>query len=86
MRIDQVAQMDPLLAGILHQMKPKEISPVMVLKEGYAIVKLEKKEPLKLEDVYREIEMLLIQQKREEAYRRWIEEKKRLIVVQKYAS
>jgi len=82
--IDELAREDRVLAGVLYNMNPAAVSPVFRdASNRYRIVRLEGKRPVALDRIREMIRMQLFYDKADESFDRWIEEKRRTLVIRK---
>jgi len=74
MRLDQIYQIDPYLANMVHNLQGsgQTYSGVFVGEKGYYLVKIEGKKPVKLEDIRDQVVRILYAQEAEKAFDRWI--------------
>ena len=82
--IDDLAREDRVLAGMLYNLPQGAVSPVFRDSTNrYRIVLLEGKRPVSLEKIREMIRMQLFYDKADESFERWIEERKRNLVIRK---
>lgn len=82
--IDELAKEDRVLAGMLYNMAPGTVSPVFRdANQRYRIVRLEGKRPVSIEKIREMIRAQLFYEKADESFERWIEEKKRNLVIRR---
>jgi putative peptidyl-prolyl cis-trans isomerase len=82
--IDDLAREDRVLAGILYNLSPGAVSPVFRdAANRYRIVLLEGKRPVSIDRVREMIRMQLFYDKADESFARWIEERRRNLVIRK---
>lgn len=82
--IDEVAREDRILAGILYNMPQGSVSPVFRdASNRYRIVRLEGKRPVSLERIREMIRTQLFYEKADDSFARWLEEKKKNMVVRR---
>lgn len=82
--IDELAREDRILAGVLYNLSRGAVSPVFRDSTNrYRIVLLEGRRPVSLEKIREMIRMQLFYAKADESFERWIEERKRNLVIRK---
>ncbi|MCB1147189.1 MAG: peptidyl-prolyl cis-trans isomerase, partial [Leptospiraceae bacterium] len=81
LRLDEVARMDPLLAGAVNNLRTGQVSQVFVGQGGYYIVKVENQQTIAIDEVYDQIRGLLMAQNEQAAFAEWIKEQKRRVAV-----
>lgn len=80
--LPDIARENQVLAGILSRLRPGEISTVFRdSSHNYYIVKMEDARPVRLEKVENMIRQRLYYEKEEEAFEKWIQDRKREISI-----
>lgn len=80
-RLDQLAQMDPVLAGLVNATPPGRVSRVVASGNQYLLVKVERTAPIPLDEVYDQIRMILYRQNEEAAFVKWVQDQRKNIAV-----
>ena len=84
MPIQEIAERDRLLAGVLYSLRPGQVSQVFRNpRNQYLIVRLEGKRPVPLSKVENGIRQRLYVEKEQEVFDNWIEERKKAVSIRK---
>ncbi len=73
LRLDQVAQFDPMVAGVVQNTPVNRISQVFVGNGSYYMVRVSDARDIDIDEVYEMIHSILYGQKQEGAFNRWID-------------
>ncbi len=71
-RIDEIAIFDRYLAGLISQTKIGQVSPEIVIKGAYYIVKVESRKQVRLQEVENQIKAILTREKQNRAFEKWL--------------
>ena len=84
-RLDQVAQMDPIVAGAVNGTPQGQVSQVFVgANGGYYCVRVESSRAIGLDEVYDNVRAILYSQNEQLEYGRWLKEQRKKIAVTIY--
>lgn len=85
MRLDQVAQIDPILAGAVNGTPQGTVSQTFVgANGGYYTIRVESSRAIGLEEVYDNVRAILYSQNEQIEYGRWLKEQRKKVAVTIY--
>lgn len=85
LRLDQVAQIDPILAGAVNSTPMGTTSQIFVgANGGYYCVRVESARPIGLDEVYDNVRAILYSQNEQIEYGRWLKEQRKRVAVTIY--
>ncbi|MCS6972211.1 MAG: peptidyl-prolyl cis-trans isomerase [Leptospiraceae bacterium] len=86
MRLDQIAQIDPVLASAVSNTPVGTVSQVFVgANGGYYCVRVESAKPIELDEIYDNVRAILYSQNEQIEYARWLKEQRKRIAVTIFA-
>jgi putative peptidyl-prolyl cis-trans isomerase len=84
-RLDQLAQIDPILAGAVNGTPQGQTSQVFVgANGGYYCIRVESSRAIGLEEVYDNVRAILYSENEQIEYRRWLKEQRKRVAVTIY--
>ncbi|MBV6492534.1 MAG: Chaperone SurA [Turneriella sp.] len=82
MRLDQIAQIDPMLAGAVNGTPVGTVSQVFVGAHGtYYIIRVESARAIGLDEIYDNVRAILYSQNEQQEYARWLKEQRKRIAI-----
>lgn len=83
-RLDEVAQIDPILAGAVNSTKVGQMSQVFVGQNNYYFIKVENAKDIPVDEVYDQVRALLQSQNEQLAFTDWVREQRNKVSVTVY--
>lgn len=77
LRLDEIAQFDPTVAGMVQNTQPGRVSPVFVGRGAYYTIRVQDARDIGIEEIYDMIHSILYRENQEMAFQRWVAQQRR---------